>query len=227
MNAARPGPAGERPATGRTYVSRGGDKLAGALDDLGVAVAGRRALDAGASTGGFTDCLLRRAAAHVVAVDVAYGQLAWSLRNDPRVLVLERTNVRLLRPEQIDVPVDLVVADLSFISLTAVRDALVAACADEADLVLLVKPQFELPRGRVPRGGVVRDPEGWRDAMRAVSVAYRAAGCALLGATPSPLTGPKGNREFFLHLARRVGNGNGNGNGCIDAAVSEIVGAPR
>ncbi|MBI4729225.1 MAG: TlyA family RNA methyltransferase [Acidobacteria bacterium] len=182
------------------YASRGGAKLASALDAFALDVAGLRALDAGASSGGFTDCLLQRGAAEVWAVDVAYGQLAWRLRNDPRVRVLERMNVRWLSPAVAGEPVDLVVADLSFISLRTVRDALLGVLRPGGDLVLLVKPQFELPRARVPRGGVVRDPGGWQEAMRAVEAAYREAGCTFAGAAPSPRPGPKGNREFFLHL---------------------------
>lgn len=204
-------------AAARPYVSRGGAKLAAALDAFGLDVAGMRALDAGASTGGFTHCLLLRGAREVVAVDVGYGQLAWPLRNDPRVRVLERTNVRTLDPASVGAPVDLVVADLSFISLRAVRDALLAACALRARLVLLVKPQFELPRERVSRGGVVRDPGAWADAMRSVAAAYRQAGCGLAGACPSTLVGPKGNREFFLHLLR-------GGSDVGDAPLGDAVG---
>ena len=202
-----------------SYVSRGGTKLEGALDAFDVPVRGLRAIDAGASTGGFTDCLLRRGASRVIAVDVSYGQLAWTLRNDERVRVLERTNVRSLDFGILgEKPVELVVADLSFISLRMVRDALLAASIARADLVLLVKPQFEAPRGRVERGGVVRDPEVWRDAMRTVAAAYREAGCGLLGAAPSPLVGPAGNREFFLHLRRGAADA---GDSVIDRAAAE------
>lgn len=183
----------------RRFVSRGGEKLDAALDAFGVKVEGVRALDAGASTGGFTDCLLQRGAREVVAADVAYGQFAWELRNDARVLVLERQNVRMLTAEQAG-PLDLIVADLSFISLGALAG--VFAGLAPAEMVLLVKPQFELPRARVPRGGVVRDPIAWTEAMEVVARAYRAAGYALSGAVPSPLVGPKGNREFFLHFVR-------------------------
>jgi len=191
----------------RRFVSRGGQKLDAALEAFGVQVAGARALDAGASTGGFTDCLLQRGAREVVAADVAYGQLAWELRNDARVMVLERTNIRMLTAEQAG-PLDLLVADLSFISLELLAG--VFAGLAPAEMVLLVKPQFELPRARIPRGGVVRDRAAWMDAMAAVARAYRAAGYALSGAVPSPLVGPKGNREFFLHFAREgadVGDG--------------------
>jgi 23S rRNA (cytidine1920-2'-O)/16S rRNA (cytidine1409-2'-O)-methyltransferase len=208
-------------AGAESYVSRGGTKLERALDAFGIDVSGRRALDAGASTGGFTDCLLRRGADRVIAVDVAYGAFAWTLRNDPRVHLLERTNVRTLDLGAMgEDPLELAVADLSFISLTAVRDALLGATTADADLLLLVKPQFEAPRARVERGGVVRDPEVWRDAMRGVADAYRAAGCALLGACASPLVGPAGNREFFLHLRRA---GEDAGDGVFDTAIE---GAP-
>ena len=197
----------------RRFVSRGGEKLDAALDAFGVQVAGARALDAGASSGGFTDCLLKRGAREVVAADVAYGQLAWELRNDDRVKVLERTNVRLLTVEQAG-PLDLLVADLSFISLESLARTFAGLAPSE--MVLLVKPQFELPRARVPRGGVVRDPNAWNEAMVAVARAYRAAGYALSGAVPSPLVGPKGNREFFLHLVRE---GDDVGDGVMQAAA--------
>jgi 23S rRNA (cytidine1920-2'-O)/16S rRNA (cytidine1409-2'-O)-methyltransferase len=199
------GPA--RPPRARRFVSRGGDKLAAALDALDIDVNGARALDAGASTGGFTDCLLARGAREVVAVDVAYGQFAWTLRNDPRVRVLERTNVRTITTD-VAGPLDLLVADLSFISLAALSD--VFARLGPIAMVLMVKPQFELPRDRVPKGGVVRELEAWIEAMEAVARAYRAGGYALSGVVPSPLTGPKGNREFFLHFVREgadVGDG--------------------
>ena len=216
MNAARKVPA-ESGAS--SYVSRGGSKLEHALDAFRLEVAGRRALDAGASTGGFTDCLLRRGAARVVAADVAYGQLAWTLRNDERVRVLERTNVRALDLRALgEERVDLVVADLSFISLRTVREAFLASATSEADLVLLVKPQFEAPRDLVERGGVVRDPAVWSDAMRSVASAYREAGCGFRSATPSPIVGPAGNREFFLHLKRGADD---EGDGPIERAVRE------
>ncbi len=185
------------------YVSRGGHKLAGALDLLcieGLAVQGRRCLDVGASTGGFTDVLLRRGASHVVAVDVGYGQLAWALRTDPRVTVLDRTNVRDLRPEQVAPAPGLVVADLSFISLTLVLGALVACATADADLVLMVKPQFEVGRDRVGAGGVVRDPELRADAVRTVTAAASALGLGVAGVVASPLPGPSGNVEIFVWL---------------------------
>jgi 23S rRNA (cytidine1920-2'-O)/16S rRNA (cytidine1409-2'-O)-methyltransferase len=184
------------------YASRGGRKLAGALAAFpDLAVTGRRCLDAGASTGGFTDVLLRSGAAHVVAVDVGYGQLAWSLQTDPRVTVLDRVNVRNLKPEQVAPPPDLVVADLSFISLTLVLPALIGCAAPEADFVLMVKPQFEVGKNRVG-DGVVRDPELRVEAVRAVAAAAGDAGLGVRGVTASPLPGPSGNVEFFLWLRR-------------------------
>ncbi|MET7641651.1 TlyA family RNA methyltransferase [Streptomyces sp. NPDC005438] len=186
------------------YVSRGGHKLAGALaafGPLGLAVAGRRALDAGASTGGFTDVLLRAEAAGVVAVDVGYGQLAWSLRSDPRVVVRDRTNVRELTPEALDGElVDLVVGDLSFIPLRLVLPALVRCAKPDADLVLMVKPQFEVGRERLGSGGVVRSPELRAEAVRTVAAEAAELGLGVLGVTASPLPGPSGNVEYFLWL---------------------------
>jgi 23S rRNA (cytidine1920-2'-O)/16S rRNA (cytidine1409-2'-O)-methyltransferase len=185
------------------YVSRGGHKLAGALavfGPRGLAVAGRDCLDAGASTGGFTDVLLRAGAAHVVAADVGYGQLAWSLRTDPRVTVLDRVNVRAL--EDVTPVPGLVVADLSFISLTLVLPALVACAEPDADFVLLVKPQFEVGKGRVGSGGVVREAADREDAVRRVARAAAELGLGVLGITASPLPGPAGNVEYFLWLRR-------------------------
>jgi 23S rRNA (cytidine1920-2'-O)/16S rRNA (cytidine1409-2'-O)-methyltransferase len=188
-----------------TWVSRGAHKLLGALDAFPVPVEGRRALDAGASTGGFTEVLLRRGAAEVVAVDVGYGELAWSLRTDERVTVLERTNVRALTAEQIGGPVDLVVADLSFISLRLVLPALTAAARHGADLLPMVKPQFEVGRERLGAGGVVRDPAHRADAVRSVADAAAALGWGTAGVVASPLPGPAGNVEFFLWLRRDAG----------------------
>lgn len=185
------------------YVSRGGRKLEGALDALDVEVEGRRWLDAGASTGGFTDCLLRRGAASVIAVDVGYGQLAWRLRNDPRVVVLERTNVREITPNHLPHEPQAVVADLSFISLRLVLPALAWVAADDADFVVLVKPQFEAGREHVARGGVVREPAAWRSALEAVIEAGEGLGLLAVGGVVSPLRGPAGNVEFFVHLRRR------------------------
>jgi 23S rRNA (cytidine1920-2'-O)/16S rRNA (cytidine1409-2'-O)-methyltransferase len=187
------------------YVSRGGHKLAGALDvfcPAGLVVEGRRCLDAGASTGGFTDVLLRRGAREVVAVDVGYGQLAWSLRTDPRVTVVDRANVRDLTSEQIGGPVELVVGDLSFISLRLVVEALLAVTAPDGDLALMVKPQFEVGKDRLGKGGVVRDPDLWVEAVTAVAAAAAARGWGAVGVARSPLPGPAGNVEFFLWLRK-------------------------
>jgi 23S rRNA (cytidine1920-2'-O)/16S rRNA (cytidine1409-2'-O)-methyltransferase len=206
------------PGTDPDYVSRGGHKLAGALDALGgPAVEGRRCLDAGASTGGFTDVLLRRGAREVVAVDVGYGQLAWSLRTDARVHVLERTNVRTLAPTDIGEAVELIVGDLSFISLRLVLPALVACAAAGSDMLLLVKPQFEAGKDEVGRGGVVRDPAIRAATVRAVADAAAALGWGSVAVTPSPLPGPAGNVEFFLWL--RAGAG-----ALDDAALAAAVG---
>src|SRR5690242_14880207 len=187
----------------RNWVSRGAHKLIGALDAFGLSITDRRCLDAGASTGGFTEVLLDRGVREVVAVDVGYGQLAWSLRTDPRVTVMERTNVRDLTADAIGGVVDLVVADLSFISLSTVLPAL-TSCADiDADIVPMVKPQFEVGKDRVGAGGVVSDPALRADAV--LTVASRAAELDwhTVGVTASPLPGPSGNVEYFLHLRTR------------------------
>jgi 23S rRNA (cytidine1920-2'-O)/16S rRNA (cytidine1409-2'-O)-methyltransferase len=189
------------------YVSRGGHKLAGALEAFAdLSVAGRTALDAGASTGGFTDVLLRAGAAHVVAVDVGYGQLAWSLQTDPRVTVRDRVNVRSLEPAQAAGPdgrqPDLVVGDLSFISLSLILPALVASVAADADFVLMVKPQFEVGKGRVGAGGVVREPELRAEAVTAVARTAAGLGLGVRAVAASPLPGPAGNVEYFVWLRR-------------------------
>jgi 23S rRNA (cytidine1920-2'-O)/16S rRNA (cytidine1409-2'-O)-methyltransferase len=182
------------------FVSRGGEKLDAALDAFGIEVDGRRVLDAGASTGGFTDCVLQRGAATVVAVDVGYGQLHERLRADPRVEVRERVNVRALERGAVDPPPDLVVADLSFISLRTVAAALLAVAAPGADLVLLVKPQFEAGRELAARGrGVIREPEVRADALEAVAVRLAGLGATIMGAMVSPLRGADGNVELLLH----------------------------
>jgi 23S rRNA (cytidine1920-2'-O)/16S rRNA (cytidine1409-2'-O)-methyltransferase len=183
----------------RPFVSRGGEKLAAALDAFAIDPTGRDCLDAGASTGGFTDCLLQRGARHVVALDVGYGQLAWDLRSDARVSVMEKTNVRELRPELLSYPPSLVTADLSFISLRLAAGPLIQATEPLADLVFLVKPQFEVERDDVGRGGVVRDPALWRRAIEDVADVTRAAGAGNAGLIVSPVKGPAGNVEFFLH----------------------------
>ncbi|MGZ4471852.1 MAG: TlyA family RNA methyltransferase [Nocardioidaceae bacterium] len=193
------------------FVSRGGHKLDGALavfELLGLGVAGRRCLDAGASTGGFTDVLLRRDAGHVVAVDVGYGQLAWSLQQDPRVTVHDRTNIRDLTPDLVGGTVDVVVGDLSFISLELVLDALVGVTDPDGDLVLMVKPQFEVGKDNVGKGGVVRDLDLRTSAVVAVADAAGRRGWGAQAVTTSPLPGPSGNVEYFLWLRRaaaRVG----------------------
>jgi 23S rRNA (cytidine1920-2'-O)/16S rRNA (cytidine1409-2'-O)-methyltransferase len=186
------------------YVSRGGVKLANALDSLAVDPAGRRALDVGASTGGFTDVLLQRGAQTVIALDVAYGELHWRLRNDERVIVIERTNARSLDPGDLPHEPDLIVADVSFISLTKVLPAVVGAAAPAFDLLAMVKPQFEVGRGRVGKGGVVRAPEDRRAALVEVGEFARSElGLSVLGYAPSGLPGPAGNRETFVWLAER------------------------
>jgi 23S rRNA (cytidine1920-2'-O)/16S rRNA (cytidine1409-2'-O)-methyltransferase len=183
------------------YVSRGGHKLAGALAAFPqVQVAGRRCLDAGASTGGFTDVLLRAGAARVVAVDVGYGQLAWALQTDPRVEVIDRTNVRALTPDDIGGPVELTVADLSFISLPIVLPALIACTSPAGDLLPMVKPQFEVGRERLGAGGVVRDPGHRAEAVVRVARVAARLGWPARGVVRSPLPGPSGNVEFFLWL---------------------------
>jgi 23S rRNA (cytidine1920-2'-O)/16S rRNA (cytidine1409-2'-O)-methyltransferase len=183
------------------FVSRGGIKLANALDALGIDVAGREALDVGASTGGFTDCLLQRGAAHVVAVDVAYGELDWRLRSDQRVTVIERRNARGLRADELPYAPDLIVIDVSFISVVKVLGAALASAAAGFDCLALVKPQFEAGREAVGKGGVVRSPDARRGALVSVGEAARGLGAAVLGYASSGLPGPKGNLETFVWLA--------------------------
>jgi 23S rRNA (cytidine1920-2'-O)/16S rRNA (cytidine1409-2'-O)-methyltransferase len=207
----------------RPFVSRGGEKLRAALDRFSVDPRGRDCLDAGASTGGFTDCLLQAGAGRVVAVDVGYGQLAWGVRNDPRVTVMERTNVRTLEREALPFAPDLVVADLSFISLRAVLPALVHAAAPHAEFVVLVKPQFEAGPGGVGSGGVVRDPEVWRRVLGEVAEAFGSVAVGVLGVVASPLRGPAGNVEFLLHGRRGVDDARVD----LDEAVTEGEGLPR
>jgi 23S rRNA (cytidine1920-2'-O)/16S rRNA (cytidine1409-2'-O)-methyltransferase len=218
---------------GRRFVSRGGDKLEAALERFPIAVSGRRCLDAGASTGGFTDCLLQRGAAHVVAVDVGYGQLHPRLRDDPSVDVRERTNIRSLSADDDgDGPFDLIVADLSFISLATVVPVLAGALAPPGtDLVLLVKPQFEVGRIEVSRGrGVVRDPVLRRSALARVASALMSAGATIMGAMASPVLGPAGNAEYLL-WARAGSSGSPAAStfdvaAALDAAVAESPDAP-
>ncbi len=184
------------------FVSRGAHKLIGPLAEFGIGVTGRRALDAGASTGGFTQVLLEAGAASVIAVDVGYGQLAWSLQQDPRVIVLDRTNIRHIAAENLPYPPDLIVGDLSFISLTKVLRPLTEVAAEDPDLILLVKPQFEVGRGQVGKGGVVRDPAQHKGAIEGVAQCARDLGFGVAGLTRSPLPGPSGNIEFVIWLRR-------------------------
>src|SRR5829696_4327009 len=204
---------------GPEFVSRGGHKLANALRDRGLAVQGRRALDVGASTGGFTDVLLQRGAAHVVALDVAYGELALKLRDDPRVTVLERVNARAVQPESLPYRPNLIVADVSFISLAKVLPAVLACAAERFDALAMVKPQFEVGRERIGKGGVVRDPELRREAIVAVAEFARGLGASVLGFASSGLPGPAGNRETFVHLAE---SGRAGALESLDAAVREV-----
>lgn len=183
-----------------SFVSRGAHKLLGPLQEFAVPVRGRRALDAGASTGGFTQVLLEAGAAQVIAVDVGYGQLAWSLQSDSRVVVMDRTNVRHLQPADLPYAPDLVVGDLSFISLAKVLPALSGLAGQGADFILLVKPQFEVGKGQVGKGGVVRDPALHAQVIRDVAAAARVCGLGVAGLTRSPLPGPSGNIEFVMWL---------------------------
>lgn len=184
------------------YVSRGGVKLAHAFDIFAVSIVGRTALDVGASTGGFTDCLLQRGAERVYAVDVGYGQLAWKLREDPRVVCLERTNIRHLTPETLGARPDLAVIDASFISLDKVLPSTLALLTPVAEVVALIKPQFEVGRGQVGKGGVVRDPDQQAAVVARIGEQAERLGCTVLGVTESPLLGQKGNREFLIHLRK-------------------------
>jgi 23S rRNA (cytidine1920-2'-O)/16S rRNA (cytidine1409-2'-O)-methyltransferase len=201
------------------FVSRGGVKLANALDATGVEADGRRCLDVGASTGGFTDCLLQHGAEHVVALDVAYGELHWSLRTDERVTVVERVNARSLLCSELPYAPDLVVADVSFISLTKVLPAVLACCAERFDALAMVKPQFEAGRDAVGKGGVVRSAGARRSALVAVAASAREAGAAVLGFASSGLPGPKGNRETFVWLAE---GGRGGEVADLEAAAREV-----
>jgi 23S rRNA (cytidine1920-2'-O)/16S rRNA (cytidine1409-2'-O)-methyltransferase len=198
------------------YVSRGGVKLANALDRLGLAVAGRDCLDVGASTGGFTDCLLQRGAARVAALDVAYGQLDWRLREDGRVTVIERVNARAIGPGDIPFEPALITADVSFIGLAKVLPALASCLGPDGDLLGMVKPQFELGRGRVGKGGVVRSADDRREALLTVAGAATEAGLAVRGFASSGLPGPKGNQETFIHCVA------GSESVDIEAAAREV-----
>lgn len=185
------------------YVSRGGLKLEKGLDQFAVDPAGRVAVDVGASTGGFSDCLLQRGAARVYAVDVGYGQLAWSLREDPRVVNLERTNIRDLTAERLGERPSLAVIDASFISLDKVLPPTLALLAPGAEIVALIKPQFEVGKGQVGKGGVVRDADQHAAVVERIRTLAESLGCLVLGLTESPILGPKGNREFLIHLRRK------------------------
>lgn len=182
------------------FVSRGGLKLAAALEVFDVDVKERTAIDVGASTGGFTDCLLQNGVRRVVAVDVGYGQLAWKLREDERVINLERTNIRSLAPEQLEVKPNLAVIDASFISLEKVLPATLGLLAENSDLIALIKPQFEVGKGKVGKGGVVRDPEQHAEVVANIKALAGELGCRVAGVCESPVLGPKGNREFLIHL---------------------------
>jgi 23S rRNA (cytidine1920-2'-O)/16S rRNA (cytidine1409-2'-O)-methyltransferase len=209
-------------ASPRRFVGRGGEKLQAALDRFGVDVTGQVALDAGASTGGFTDCLLQAGAASVVAVDVGRGQLHERLRDDPRVANHERTDIRTVRPDDLPAPPSVVVADVSFISLSLVLPTLAAVAAPGADLVVLVKPQFEAGRREADRGrGVIHDPAVWRRVVGEVTATASASGLGMMGAMASPIRGPAGNVEFLLHL--RAGASPDGTAALLDAAVAEAV----
>jgi 23S rRNA (cytidine1920-2'-O)/16S rRNA (cytidine1409-2'-O)-methyltransferase len=201
------------------FVSRGGVKLANALAATGLDPAGRLCLDVGASTGGFTDCLLQAGAEHVVAVDVAYGELDWSLRTDDRVTVIERVNARALTADRLPYAPDLVVADVSFISLTKVLPAVLACCAPRFDALAMIKPQFEVGRGAVGKGGVVRGADDRRAALVSVAASARAEGAAVVGFASSGLPGPKGNRETFVWLAEA---GRAGGIDDLEGAAREV-----
>ena len=205
-------------AVAPAYVSRGGVKLANALDALGVAVSGRSCLDVGASTGGFTDCLLQRGAERVIALDVAYGELDYRLREDARVTVIERTNARAI--SELPYPPSLIVIDVSFISLTKVLPAVVALASERFDCLAMVKPQFEVGRDRVGKGGVVRDPELRREAVASVAACGASLGCSVLGFAPSGLPGPKGNLETFAWLGEA---GRAGALADVDAALAEVA----
>ena len=187
---------------GLPYVGRGGLKLAGALEQFGITVRGLVAADVGASTGGFTDCLLQRGASRVYAIDVGYGQLAWKLQSDPRVVRLDRVNVRTATPALLPEPCDLAVIDVSFISLRLVLSPAFSLLREGGQVVALVKPQFEVGRGRVGKGGIVRDPDLWREVLAGLVDHCATAGHAVAGWCESPIAGADGNREFFLHLGK-------------------------
>ena len=185
------------------YVSRGGLKLEAALREFKVDVSGKTALDAGASTGGFTDCLLQHGCGKVYAVDVGYGQIAWKLRQDPRVIVIERVNVRDMDPSLVPEPVDIAVADVSFISLEKVIPSILKFLKPDAEIIALIKPQFEVGREQVGKGGIVRDEAARDAAVRRVAEFIRGLGLDVKGVIPSPITGQDGNVEYLLYAGRR------------------------
>lgn len=202
------------------YVSRGGLKLEAALDAFAVDAQDRECLDVGASTGGFTDCLLQRGAARVIALDVGRGQLDWTLRNDERVVVIEGKNARALEEEELPYAASLAVVDVSFIALTKVLGPVLTTLADGADLLAMVKPQFELGKGRVGKGGVVRDPEDRREAVRAVVDEALRLGASFCDVAPAGVPGPKGNQEFFVRLRA---DGAGRGGEQAGALIDQVV----
>ncbi len=202
------------------YVSRGGFKLAGALDEFGVAVEGKTCADIGASTGGFTDVLLQRGAARVYAIDVGYGQLAWKLRQDPRVVVMDRINARYL--ENLPEPIDLIVIDVSFISLELILRAAVKLLKPTGQIVALVKPQFEAGRERVGRGGIVRDVETHRLVLEKIVRASESLGLRVIGLARSSILGTEGNMEFLIHLTREPGQPEMN----MDEAIESVTRGP-
>jgi len=185
------------------YVSRGGDKLEGALNTFHIDLTGRTALDVGASTGGFTDCLLQHGCSHVIALDVGYGQLHWKLRNHPRVTCMERTNARNLQQGNLDRQVDLVVMDVSFISLTKIIPPVLSLVEPGTPIVALIKPQFEVGKGEVGKGGVVRDRDKQEKVLNHIQEFVEGLGCTVKGLVQSPLLGPKGNREFFIYFSKK------------------------
>ena len=191
------------------YVSRGGQKLEAALDQFAVDVKGKVLLDVGASTGGFTDCLLQRGAEKVIAVDVGYGQLHWKIRQDPRVVVLEKTNIRYLEPDQIKESINGAVIDVSFISLKLVIPAVSRLLLNDAFIIALIKPQFEVEKDQVGKGGVVRDPSLREEVVSNLSSFFEETGWHMKGCTPSPILGPKGNQEFLIYLKRESAPTNG------------------
>ncbi len=184
------------------FVSRGGQKLAAAIQHFAVDVKDKIMLDVGASTGGFTDCLLQNGAQRVIAVDVGYGQLDWKLRQDPRVEVLEKTNIRYLKAEELDTPIHGAVIDVSFISLKLVAPPVSETLEDESFIIALIKPQFEVGKGQVGKGGVVRDPDLHKEVIEQIKTFFETLGWTVQGHIPSPLLGPKGNKEFLIYLTR-------------------------